>query len=142
MKNIFYILSILLATGLVSCKKFLKEENLSGITSENFYIDAAGYEKLVNSCYSSLRDVYDINPSLFEWGTDIITRGEIEAVSGTLGDREVRAIQLNEYKTLSADNSAVNDFFSSAYAGIQRCNTAINKGDNISGLPESIKNKR
>jgi hypothetical protein len=142
MKNIFYILTIVLATGLVSCKKFLKEENLGGITSENFYTDAAGYEKLVNSCYSSLRDIYDINPSLFEWGTDITTRGEIEPVSGTLGDREVRAIQLNEYKTLSADNSAVNDLFSAAYAGIQRCNTAINKGNSIPGLPEGVKNKR
>jgi hypothetical protein len=142
MKKLFYILIIIFATGMVSCKKFLQEENLSGISSENFYTDAAGYEKLINSCYSSLRDVYDINPSLFEWGTDIITRGEIESVSGTLGDREVRAIQLNEYATLSPDNSAVEDLFSSAYAGIQRCNTAINKGNNIPGLSESIKNKR
>jgi starch-binding outer membrane protein, SusD/RagB family len=142
MKKIFFILTIALATGTISCKKYLEEENLSGITDENFYNNAAGYESLVNSCYASLRGIYDINPSLLEWGTDIITRGEIEAVSGTLGDREVRAIQLNEYKTLSSDNSAVNDFFAAAYSGIQRCNTAINKAGSIPDLSESVRNKR
>lgn len=142
MKKIYCLLTTILTIGMVSCKDFLKEENLTGITSENFYTNAAGYEALVNSCYASLRDIYDINPSLFEWGTDITTRGEIEAVSGTVGDLVVRATGINEYKTLSTDNSAVNDFFSAAYAGIQRCNTAINKANSIPGLTESLKNKR
>ncbi|MEI6946437.1 RagB/SusD family nutrient uptake outer membrane protein [Paraflavisolibacter sp. H34] len=142
MKKTLLILTIALATGTVSCKKFLQEENLSGITADNFYNDAAGYEKLVNSCYASLRDIYDINPSLFEYGTDLTTRGEIEAVSGTVGDRVVRATQLNEYKTLSSDNSAVADFFSSAFAGIQRCNTAVNRAGAVPDLSAAQKNKR
>jgi hypothetical protein len=142
MKKIYSIIVLLCATGLISCNDFLKEENISGITNENFYANTTGYEALVNSCYASLRDIYDINPSLFEWGTDITTRGEIEPVSGTVGDLVVRATGLNEYKTLSADNSAVNTFFSSAYAGIQRCNTAINRANTIPNLTESLKNKR
>jgi hypothetical protein len=140
MKNIFYILTIMLATGVVSCKKFLEEENLSGITSENYYTDAAGYEALVNSCYASLRNIYNINPGIFEWGTDLTTRGEIELVSGQAN--EVPAIQLNEYKSLTADNGPVDVFFSRFYAGIQRCNTAINKAGSIPGLTESTKNRR
>ena len=142
MKNRLIILTICIAAALVSCKKFLKEENLNGITSENFYTSVDGYEKLINSCYSSMRDIYEGDPKLFCWGTDIITRGEIEAVSGTLGDRLVRATQLNEYKTLSSDNSAVESLFSQLYAGIQRCNTAINKADIIPNMAESLKNKR
>jgi hypothetical protein len=142
MKKIFYILIIAATTGLASCQEFLTEENISGVTSENFYVDAAGYEKLVNSCYSSLRTIYKTDPKLFEWGTDITTRGEIESVSGTVGDRIVRATQLNEYKTLSSDNSGVEETFTSLYAGIQRCNTAINKANSIPGLAENVRNQR
>ena len=142
MKKTFFILTIVLATGITSCKKFLAEENISGITAENYYTNTAGYESLVNSCYGSLRSIYNINPSLFEYGTDITTRGEIEAVGGSVGDLVIRASALNEYKTLAADNSAVNRFFTSCYSGIQRCNTAINKAGSIPDLSESLKNKR
>lgn len=142
MKKTIYIAMLTAAMGLSSCQDFLTEENLSGVTSENFYTDAAGFEKLINSCYSSMRDVYETDPKLFCWGTDIITRGEIEPVSGTVGDRVVRATQLNEYRTLSSDNSAVSELFSKLYAGIQRCNTAINKASGIPGLNEATRNKR
>ena len=142
MKKILYTSLIAAGLGLASCQDFLTEENISGVTSENFYVDAAGYEKLVNSCYSSLRDIYKTDPKLFAWGTDTETRGEIESVSGTVGDRIVRATQLNEYKTLSSDNSGVDEVFTKLYAGIQRCNTAINKANGIPGLSDAIKNKR
>ena len=142
MKKIFYILTMAIGATLASCSEFLEEENISGVTAENFYVDAAGYEKLVNSCYTSMRDIYETDPKLFCWGTDIFTRGEIESVSGTLGDRLVRATQLNEYKTLSSDNSGVEELFTVLYAGIQRCNTAINKAGSIPGLAEATKNKR
>lgn len=142
MKKIICILTIALATGLFSCKKFLKEQNISGITAENYYTTTAGYESLVNSCYASLRNIYSINPSLFEYGTDITTRGEIEPVSGTVGDLVIRATGLNEYKTLAADNSAVSTFFSACYSGIQRCNTAVNRAGGIPDLSESLRNKR
>src|ERR1043165_3232408 len=120
MKKIYWILIAFVAMETASCKKFLKEENISGITAENYYTNAAGYESLVNSCYASIRSIYSINPSLFEYGTDITTRGEIEPVSGSVGDLVIRATALNEYKTLAADNSAVNTFFTACYSGIQR----------------------
>lgn len=126
--------------GITSCKKFLTEENLSGITAENYYTNAAGYESLINSCYASLRAIYSPNPSLFEWGTDISTRGEIELVSGQAN--EVPAIQLNEYRALTSDNVPIDTFFAVAYRGIQRCNTAINRADGIPDLAENIKSRR
>lgn len=140
MKKKLIIIIVILFTGMTSCKKFLTEENLSGITAENYYTNAAGYESLINSCYASLRGIYSPNPSLFEWGTDIVTRGEIELVSGQAN--EVPAIQLNEYRSLTADNIPVDTFFTVAYRGIQRCNTAINRADGIPDLTENIKNRR
>ncbi|MFD1768783.1 RagB/SusD family nutrient uptake outer membrane protein [Sphingobacterium suaedae] len=143
MKMILRILVLVLMTGfLYACSKFLEEENIAGITAENYYKDAAGYESLVRSCYASLRSIYDINPSLFEYGTDIMTRGEIEPVSGTVGDLVIRATGLNEYKTLTADNSAVEKLFSAAYSGIQRCNTAVNRASTVPGLSDELRNKR
>lgn len=143
MKKIFYYIAISLLTGhMASCTKFLEENNMSGITAENFYIDVEGYESLVRSCYASLRSIYDINPSLFEYGTDIMTRGEIEPVSGTVGDLVIRATALNEYKTLTADNSAIDRFFKAAYSGIQRCNTAINRVDDIPDLSDELRDRR
>ena len=65
MKKIIFCTIIILAVHASSCKKFLEEKNLSGITSENYYTDSSGYESLINSCYASLRSIYDINPSLF-----------------------------------------------------------------------------
>jgi hypothetical protein len=142
MKKIFYLLMIALVLSNVSCKKYLQEENLSGITSTNYYTDTKGYESLINSCYGSLRGVYDQDPFLFEYGTDLTTRGDIEAISGTLGDRQTRAIGLNEYTTLAADNSGVSTIFTAAYSGIQRCNTAINRGPSIPGIDPALAKKR
>ena len=134
MKKIFYILIIIFVTGNLSCTKFLEEENPSGITNETYYVDAAGFEALVNASYQSLRTVYNTNPSLFEWGTDIMTRGSKELING--GADVVPGTQLNEYKTLSANNIDIRDFFTRIYAGIQRCNTGINRTKTISGLAE------
>lgn len=138
-KNLFISMFILSAT-FFSCEKFLEEKNISGITAENYYVSVAGYESLINACYASLRNIYSINPSLFEWGTDIGTRGEIELVSGSAND--VPAEQLNEYRTLTADNGPINTFFSAAFNGIQKCNTAIHRAEAIPGLEEQIKARR
>uniref|UniRef100_F4C6N7 RagB/SusD domain-containing protein n=1 Tax=Sphingobacterium sp. (strain 21) TaxID=743722 RepID=F4C6N7_SPHS2 len=140
MKKKLIIIVVIIFAGFTSCKKFLTEENLSGITAENYYTNAAGYESLINSCYASLRGIYSPNPNLFEWGTDITTRGEIELVSGQAN--EVPAIQLNEYRSLTADNVPIDTFFTVAYRGIQRCNTAINRAEGIPDLAENIKNRR
>ncbi|MEJ6979459.1 RagB/SusD family nutrient uptake outer membrane protein [Pedobacter sp. P351] len=140
MKKIFLILTIFLSTGITSCKKFLEEENPSGLTDATFYVDEAGFERLVSSCYSVLRDIYDGEPHLFEYGTDVSTRGEVETVSGVADNLPTR-IQLNEYKELAATNSAVTNLFNDLYLGIQRCNIAINRADAIP-MAESTKNKR
>ncbi|MGK9127973.1 RagB/SusD family nutrient uptake outer membrane protein [Olivibacter sp. SA151] len=140
MKKKLIIIVVIIFAGFTSCKKFLTEENLSGITAENYYTNAAGYESLINSCYASLRGIYSPNPNLFEWGTDITTRGEIELVSGQAN--EVPAIQLNEYRSLTADNVPIDTFFTVAYRGIQRCNTAVNRAEGIPDLAENIKNRR
>jgi len=142
MKNISYLVVLTLTLGNVSCKKFLEEQNLGGITSTNYYTNTAGYESLVNSCYGSLRGIYDKDPFLFEYGTDVTTRGDIEAISGSLSDRQTRAIGLDEYATLNTDNSGVSGIWNACYSGIQRCNTAINRGPTIPGIDPALAKKR
>ncbi|SES23931.1 RagB/SusD family nutrient uptake outer membrane protein [Pedobacter rhizosphaerae] len=140
MKKIFYLLITLLLISTASCKKYLQEENLSGITAQNYYKDAKGFESLVNACYASLKPIYSTNPALFEWGTDLTTRGESELVSGV--SNEPPAIQINEYRALTADNSYVSNFFTRSYSGIQICNTAINTAGNIPDLTPAQKDRR
>jgi len=139
-KNTIILALTITIAGLTGCKKFLAEQNPSGITNNNYYTNTAGYEALVNSCYASLKNIYSINPSLFEWGTDVTTRGEIELVSGSANIQP--AIDLDEYTSLSSTNPEVATFFSAAYAGIQRCNTAINRANSIPDLTDSLKRKR
>ena len=117
-----------------SCDDFLKEENLSNINSDEYFADATGYESLVTAAYASLRSVWKNEPWLFCLGVDIYTRGESELISGSYGNRDVYSSELNEYTTLDAENSFVSDFYTNVYYGVQVCNTAIAKGESVSGM--------
>lgn len=119
MKKLFYILGII---GLLSvtngCSKFLDEDNISNATAENFYVKEAGYEALVNSCYSSLRDIFEPLPFLFCAGTDLF-----------FGAGQEAPLALTTYRPLSPGESHVSDFFQTLYENIQLCNTAIYYSD-------------
>ena len=59
-KNIRIIAACLLLFSLIvtSCSKnYLTEVNPSNRTTDNYYLDVAGYESLVTSCYPLLRDI-------------------------------------------------------------------------------------
>jgi hypothetical protein len=111
-KNIILCLMLLLSS-LSGCKKFLEEENKSNIVSDDYYVTAEGYEKLVNSAYASLRSVYSA-PWLFCAGTDMYVEGRTEQPAG-----------VSEYQNLNADNAEVQAFYTNTYKAIQLCNTAL-----------------
>ncbi|MBT1704031.1 RagB/SusD family nutrient uptake outer membrane protein [Chryseosolibacter indicus] len=98
----------------VRCSDFVEEENKSNIPADEFYTKKDGYENLVNSTYSSLREVYNM-PWVFEAGTDIYVMGR--------GDAQPEP--LFEYKLLTPTEINVLSFYTSCYKAIQRCNTAI-----------------
>lgn len=136
MKKIFLYTTIAsMMLGLTtSCDSFLEEENLSNINSDEYFSESTGYESLVAASYASLRSIWRLEPWLFCLGVDTYTRGESELVSGSYGNRDVYSSELNEYATLDAENSYVSSFYTNVYYGIQVCNTAIAKGQAVSGM--------
>src|SRR5688500_18481634 len=62
MKAQKYISAFLIILSFGSCSDFLEEDNKSSATAENFYVTTPGYEALINSTYSTLRDVYEPLP--------------------------------------------------------------------------------
>ena len=127
MKN-FNILSLLLVLVVFTgCEDFLEEENKSNIQSDAYYATTEGYEKLVNTSYSSLRDVYS-EPWVFTAGTDLFVEG-----------RDAQPKGISEYRELTPEEESVENFYRNTYAAIQLCNTALyfnDKAASTSTLPE------
>jgi len=118
MKKIYILITgvvLLLAT---SCNDYLKEENLSYISTDKLYETADGYEGLVNSCYSSLRDIFGGDPWLYCAGTDMYVEGMASQPEG-----------LSEYKYLVPSDGYVSAFYENLYKIIQLNNTAIYYND-------------
>jgi len=109
------ILCCFIATG---CKNFLEEENLGGITNEDFYRTETGYETLITASYSSLRTTFRTTPWLLLAGTDMyqMNRGF-----------ENRALM--EYTQLFEDNGDVLTFYRNCYNAIQTINVGLHYND-------------
>ena len=135
-RKIFVIIAafLLITTG---CSNFLTEDNKSNTTADDYYSTAEGYTALVNSCYSSLRDVFggvtvsssgsgSLNgiPELFEGGTDLFQLYVPSTKTSSGGNG------LETYQNLGATDPVVLLFYTNVYAAIKRCNDAIHYGDN------------
>lgn len=105
------------------CSDFLKEDNKSNIVADQYYATNEGYEKLINSAYSSLRGVYS-EPWVFCAGTDMYAEG-----------RTQQPVGLSEYQNLIADDNEVLSFYTNLYKGIQITNTAIYFNDKTASTP-------
>lgn len=116
MKNIKIFNILFLFLWVTGCNDYLEEENPGNIVADEFYTTKAGYESLISSTYSSLRDIYGRHPFIFEAGTDMYVNSARS--SGT-------AIGLSEYSNLSPGDEMVGDFYQSLYVAIQRANTAL-----------------
>jgi starch-binding outer membrane protein, SusD/RagB family len=131
MKKLLYkcLLSATLVTA-VSCESFLKEENLSGLTSDTYYNTVEGMESLVNSLYTPMRFWYgkENGIALSELGTDIFTRG-----SGM----ESPPIALYN-SDLSGANPAINFYWTRLYAALNATNAAVSRIP-TSPLPDNLK---
>lgn len=74
-KSIAYILITFSFFSFIGCSEFLEEDNKGGIGNEQFYSTQAGYETLITSTYSVLRDLYSGTPILELEGTDLYLQG-------------------------------------------------------------------
>jgi len=117
MKKIIVVLGILIGT-LTSCSDFLKEENLSNVTAESFYVTAEGFETLVNANYSQLREIYGDQPWLFCAGTDLYAEGRNDEPTG-----------LSQYSQLTPSSQGVEQLYNTCYKAIQTANMGLYYSD-------------
>ncbi|HHT29864.1 RagB/SusD family nutrient uptake outer membrane protein [Petrimonas mucosa] len=116
MKKIYIMLS-LASLLFVQCADFLDQDNRSNVPANDFYKTEAGYESLMNSAYSSLRSIYNMQPLVFSAGTDLY------------GDGKSQGVVMNYYKSLLPSEGNVLDFYTRCYQGIQLANSVIFYGD-------------
>ena len=120
MKKLIICLIGMATLTLSGCANFLDEENKSATTADAYYATTAGYETLINSCYSTLRDVYGGDTEIFTAGTDLFTAGRGKLTDGSNG--------LDTYADLLPNNTSVENFYKTVYQSIARCNDAIHYG--------------
>lgn len=119
MKKLIYILTFAAAFILSGCSDYLSETNKSNPDAATFYKTTSGYESLINSCYSTLRDVYGDNIEMFVAGTDLYKIGRAGLVSQGLGT----------YQNLTPADNSVKAFYTIVYQSIKKCNDAIYYGE-------------
>lgn len=123
-RKIYILLIAVQLLTLPGCKKFLDENNKSGITGDVLYKTSSGMESLVNACYTPSRLWYGkmIGLLLTEAGTDEILR------AGWGGGYA----QYHEYNsTLQGSDPGIIHVWAGFYKGVNACNAAITR------LPES-----
>lgn len=106
---IFIIFSFLSFTG---CTGFLEEDNKGGIGNGEFYSTQAGYETLITSTYSVLKDLYKGTPILELDGTDLYLKGY--QVTSNYADYN-----------FEANASALLTLYQNCYKGIQYANAGL-----------------
>jgi hypothetical protein len=100
-----------------SCSDFLDPDIRSSESTSGFYATSTGFESLTNAAYSSLRDLYNIQPLLFSAGTDLF------------GDGKSQGVNMNHYTAFTAAESIVETFYQNCYKGIQLTNSVIYYGE-------------
>jgi len=104
----------------VSCSSLLDEDLISDRTTDNYYVDEQGFEDLVKSAYSPLRDIHK-QRDLAWLGTDVFTQIGDPVLGGLNG--------LNEYspQAINPQTEAVETYWNMLYAAIARTNTGIDR---------------
>lgn len=116
-----------------SCDDFLEENSVSHQTSDNYYVTEQGFEDLVRSNYTKLREIHKERDLVF-MGTDLFTNvAWDEATAGNQGN------VLNVYDTRFTPNvGATTALWDLLYKQISRTNTTISRAEGVVGMDESV----
>jgi hypothetical protein len=124
------IYCIFLLTLFSSCEKYLEEDVKSFVLTDDYYVTKVGYTNLVNSVYSSLRDIYKGDPYIFCAGTDMYVHG-----------RTVQPMGLSEYKDLRptevTGQTDIRDLYFNSYKSIMLANCGLYYIDKVTGIAAS-----
>ena len=130
--NIFTIgLMLFISAG---CKDFLVEEAVSLQTTDRYYVDQAGFEDLVRSCYPLLRDITQARNLVLQ-GTDMFTTGGWpETANGAQGN------PLNSYNVqLNSEHPDLEALWNLLYRLVGRTNTVVSRSENIVDMDNTVK---
>jgi len=127
--GILLIATLLFST---SCEDYLKEDNRSSVTTNEFYETQGGYESLVNGCYSTLRELYtDMNVDDDDQKNVSSMQG-LSLLGTDLFCYAKKADQndiMDGYYLLTPDHNWVASVFANCYQAIQLHNLAIEWAD-------------
>ncbi|UXX79816.1 RagB/SusD family nutrient uptake outer membrane protein [Reichenbachiella carrageenanivorans] len=129
-----YIIALVLLTLFsTSCEDFLDENSVSYQTTDNYYVTEQGFEDLVRSNYTKLREIHK-ERDLVLLGTDLFTKQSWdEAGSGNQGS------ELNAYDTRFTPNvDAAANLWDLLYSQIARTNTAISRKDGVEEMDANL----
>ena len=112
-----YIIAASLLIGMTaSCSDFLEQDNRKDVSANEFYSTPNGFESLTNSMYSTLRTLYNIQPTVWVAGTDLYGDGKTQGVAmnwytHTTTEGIVENVYTNLFKSIQLANSVI------SYAG-------------------------
>ncbi|MEQ9443204.1 MAG: RagB/SusD family nutrient uptake outer membrane protein [Cyclobacteriaceae bacterium] len=133
-----FVLVLLMTLAGTGCEDFLEEDSISNQTADDYYVDAKGYEDLVRSAYTLLRDIHRTRNLVLQ-GTDIFTTlGWSEAVSGGAQGSALNAYDIR-FNSALGDLEALWDLL---YREIGRTNTIINREAGITDMDAALKATR
>ncbi|WP_215222645.1 RagB/SusD family nutrient uptake outer membrane protein [Echinicola shivajiensis] len=128
-KKQYSIALVFLFVLCVGCEGFLDENSVSYQTTDNYYVTEQGFEDLVRSNYTKLREIHK-ERDLVLMGTDIFTSASWdEAGSGNQGNA------LNVYDIRFTPNiEPATALWDLLYKQIARTNTAISRQEGVQGM--------
>ena len=120
MKNIYKSILLLCTTGLLfSCS--LDETNYSAVTDSNYTKGEAQYEELVAAAYMYMRPLCQKTNCMWYGTDDYETQGQLTGQDG-----------IQDYFYVSSSENAFYEFWCATYDEINKCNTAMTRGKNLS----------
>src|SRR3989337_2404011 len=124
----------LIAFSTQSCKDFLDEELVSGVSAGGYYSKGAGIEDAVDATYSFFRGIYSNERaySLSIFGTDTHTHG---------ADGGYKSFNFYD-NGLNPGVDILGQQWTFLYQGINQANAVLNRIDAITDITDEVKTQR
>jgi hypothetical protein len=138
MKNIKYIVALILSITAASCKKYL-DTTPQGVISTADLTTPANTDAMVIAAYSALGNDYYFWPYSSMWPYGSLRSGD--AYKGGGGEGDINEYdQFERFSSNTITNGSGDDVFYRLYVGVGRCNTALQlvEGQNISNYPQKV----
>lgn len=135
-KTISYTLGLLLSLSLYSCNEdYLIKYPLDSPSSETFISNEQELNMAVTGAYNALYQAPKATPMPFPL--------TIDYASDIGWERNTNALQILGLGNADANNEFTSDFWNLLYVGIQRCNTILEKVENLNAVvPEAVLKQR